>query len=90
MYWIRLIVANDLLIHPRCKRGRLGAIGPAHGHRKNFYQFREGKKDRTTILAENIRSLIQKYLKEYKPDDWLLEGPLKEPDGTPGPRRYGK
>jgi site-specific recombinase XerD len=34
-----------------------------------FIKSRKGKKDRTTILAENIRSLIQKYLKVYKPDD---------------------
>jgi integrase len=44
-----------------------------------FIKSGKGKKDRTAILAENIRSLIHKYLREYKPDYWLFEGPLKEP-----------
>jgi site-specific recombinase XerD len=55
-----------------------------------FIKSGKGKKDRYPILAENIPSLIHKYLKEYKPDDWLFEGPLKEPVESPGPRRYGK
>jgi integrase/recombinase XerD len=46
---------------------------------KIFIKSGKRKKDRYTILAENIRSLIHKYLKEYKPDYWLFEGSLKEP-----------
>ena len=42
--------------------------------RTAFIKGGKGKKDRITILAENIIEDIQKYLDQYTPDYWLFEG----------------
>jgi site-specific recombinase XerD len=34
----------------------------------------KGRKDRTTILSEKFKSLLEEYLAQYRPDDWLFEG----------------
>ena len=34
----------------------------------------KGKKDRTTILSEELLNLLRKYFKEYHPKVWLFEG----------------
>lgn len=38
-----------------------------------FVRGGKGKKDRTTILSENLKKLLLLYLKEYKPNYWLIE-----------------
>jgi len=35
----------------------------------------KGKKDRTSILSESIAIILQRYLKTFKPNYWLFEGP---------------
>lgn len=35
----------------------------------------KGKKDRISLLSENTLKLLRKYYKEYKPSEWLFEGP---------------
>jgi site-specific recombinase XerD len=42
----------------------------------------KGKKDRITILSQELLKLLRMYFKEYKPKIWLFEGGLGE--------RYGK
>ncbi len=39
-----------------------------------FVRLAKGKKDRTTILADNTALVLRKYLKLYKPNYWLFEG----------------
>ncbi len=39
-----------------------------------FVRAAKGKKDRTTIFAENLKKLHLLYLKIYKPNYWLFEG----------------
>lgn len=34
----------------------------------------KGRKDRTTLLSEKFLIILNKYLKEYKPDNWLFQG----------------
>jgi len=34
----------------------------------------KGKKDRYTILAENLLDLLRRYYREYKPGEWLFFG----------------
>lgn len=34
----------------------------------------KGKKDRYTLLGEKTLEILRKYVKEYKPNDWLFEG----------------
>ena len=40
-----------------------------------FVRGGKGKKDRTTLLAEHLKPLLHQYLKDYKPNYWLFEGP---------------
>jgi site-specific recombinase XerD len=42
--------------------------------RRIFIHAGKGKKDRYTLLAQKAILHLQKYIKEYKPDDWLFEG----------------
>jgi site-specific recombinase XerD len=35
----------------------------------------KGKKDRITILSENLTPVLKTYYQEYKPNYWFLEGP---------------
>ena len=39
-----------------------------------FVRAAKGKKDRTTILADNAIVILNKYLTLYKPNYWLIEG----------------
>ncbi len=39
-----------------------------------FVRAAKGKKDRTTILADNTTLVLKKYLKLFKPNYWLFEG----------------
>lgn len=39
-----------------------------------FVRGGKGKKDRTTIFAENLKKLLALYLENYKPNYWLFEG----------------
>lgn len=34
----------------------------------------KGRKDRTTLLSERFLEVLEKYLEEYNPEDWLFEG----------------
>ncbi len=34
----------------------------------------KGRKDRTTLLSNRFRDLMQEYISSYKPDKWLFEG----------------
>jgi integrase/recombinase XerD len=43
-----------------------------------FVRGGKGKKDRTTILADNAILVLNKYLKIYKPNYWLIEGVNKK------------
>ena len=47
-----------------------------------FVRAAKGKKDRTTVLAENIKKLHLLYLKKYKPNYWLFEGPNRSQYST--------
>ncbi len=38
-----------------------------------FVRGGKGKKDRTTVLSENLKKLLTIYLRDYKPNYWLLE-----------------
>ncbi|MAD98169.1 MAG: recombinase [Flavobacteriaceae bacterium] len=38
-----------------------------------FVRGGKGKKDRTTVLSENLKKLLTVYLRDYKPNYWLLE-----------------
>jgi len=38
----------------------------------------KGKKDRYTILSDNLIDLISRYVEEYKPEMWLFEGQDKK------------
>jgi len=40
-----------------------------------FVRSGKGKKDRTTLLAEHLKPMLYQYLKSYKPNYWLFEGP---------------
>ena len=40
----------------------------------HFTRGGKGKKDRTTILAEDLLNLLRKYFREFKPKMWLFEG----------------
>jgi site-specific recombinase XerD len=35
----------------------------------------KGKKDRVTILSKKVEKLLKSYLRSYKPEYWLFEGP---------------
>ena len=39
-----------------------------------FVRGAKGKKDRITVLSENLKIVLQKYLATYKPNYWLFEG----------------
>ena len=43
-----------------------------------FVRGGKGRKDRTTILAENTVLILQQYMNLYKPDYWLFEGMHKK------------
>jgi len=47
-----------------------------------FVRAAKGKKDRTTVFAENIKKLHLLYLKKYKPNYWLFEGPNRRQYST--------
>jgi site-specific recombinase XerD len=40
-----------------------------------FVRGGKGKKDRTTLLAEHLKPLLYQYMKDYRPNYWLFEGP---------------
>ena len=40
-----------------------------------FIKAGKGKKDRYSVLSENILVVLKHYLKAYKPDYWFFEGP---------------
>jgi len=44
-----------------------------------FVKAGTGKKDRYTLLADNMENTLHAYLKAYKPLYWLFEGPMAEP-----------
>ena len=44
-----------------------------------FVKSGKGKKDRYTLLADNMENTLHAYLKAYKPLYWLFEGPMAEP-----------
>ena len=39
-----------------------------------FIKGAKGKKDRHTVLADNLLKLLRKYYKKYRPSYWLFEG----------------
>lgn len=39
-----------------------------------FVRGGKGKKDRVTVLSERLKILLTLYIKEYKPNYWLIEG----------------
>lgn len=39
-----------------------------------FIRGGKGKKDRITLLSDNLKLALQKYLEKYKPNYWLFEG----------------
>ena len=43
-----------------------------------FIRNAKGKKDRVTLLAEQIKENLTQYLEEYKPTHWLLESPKRD------------
>jgi site-specific recombinase XerD len=43
-----------------------------------FIQGAKGKKDRNTILSDALIIILKQYLKEYKPNYWLIEGPNRK------------
>lgn len=43
-----------------------------------FVRGGKGKKDRVTLLGESVKVGLSKYLKEYKPNYWLFEGPHRK------------
>jgi integrase/recombinase XerD len=49
-----------------------------YGKRIIFVRGGKGRKDRTTILAENTILVLNKYMKIYKPYYWLFEGVNKK------------
>ncbi len=44
------------------------------GRRSLFIKSGKGKKDRYTVLAENVLPILNEYQKQYKPNYWLFEG----------------
>lgn len=40
-----------------------------------FVRGGKGKRDRTTMFANNLKLLHERYIKEHKPNYWLFEGP---------------
>jgi site-specific recombinase XerD len=38
----------------------------------------KGKKDRITLLADNIALLLRKYIHKYNPNYWLIESPNRK------------
>jgi site-specific recombinase XerD len=40
-----------------------------------FVRNAKGKKDRYTLLSKKVIPVLRDYYKEYKPKDWLFEGP---------------
>jgi integrase/recombinase XerD len=44
-----------------------------------FIERGKGKKDRYSLLSEKMKTILPEYLKTYKPNYWLFEGPLGEP-----------
>lgn len=44
-----------------------------------FVRGGKGKKDRTTVLSENLKKLLQVYFSEYRPNYWLLESTRRKP-----------
>ena len=49
-----------------------------HDKRIIFVRGGKGRKDRTTILAENTVLILQQYMNLFKPDYWLFEGMHKK------------
>ena len=47
---------------------------------KNYLFVRggKGKKDRITLLAENVVVLLRKYIQKHKPNYWLIENPNRK------------
>lgn len=43
-----------------------------------FVRAGKGKKDRTTLLASSILPLLRAYYIDYKPKEWLFEGPFEK------------
>ena len=42
-----------------------------------FVRGGKGKKDRTTVLSENLKKLFVLYLKQYKPNYWVIENHVR-------------
>lgn len=42
----------------------------------------KGMKDRTTLLSENLIPVFKRYLDDYKPNYWFVEGPNRKPYST--------
>jgi len=51
---------------------------------KNYLFVREGKgkKDRITLLSENVAVLLNSYIQKYKPNYWLIESPNRKQYST--------
>lgn len=47
-----------------------------------FVRGGKGKKDRTTVLSENLKKLLTIYLRDYKPNYWLLESATRSRYGA--------
>lgn len=43
-----------------------------------FVRGGKGKKDRITLLADNIELLLRRYIQRYKPNYWLIESPNRK------------
>ena len=43
-----------------------------------FVRGGKGKKDRITLLAENVVVLLRKYIQKHKPNYWLIENPNRK------------
>ncbi len=44
-----------------------------------FVKAGKGKKDRTTVLSEALLEILRKYYRQYRPVEWLFEGPGEKP-----------